>query len=194
MGRGALGLGAGFLGWRGNRAGWEARQPAWCGGLRGTTNQHDLGSSPPCGAKPAQRHPPTRPTNQPNPPCSPIHAGTGKAAYKDAVLGKGLPASPGAAVGRIVFTADEAEKWHAEGEKVRGGGGGGLALGLRLGRAGMSLWAGGAPCRNRASLQGMHRQLPGAAAPAAQPNQLLLLFPLALPCAPGHPGAPGDLS
>lgn len=45
-------------------------------------------------------------------------AGTGKADYKSAVLGKGLPASPGAAVGRIVFTADEAEKWHADGEKV----------------------------------------------------------------------------
>lgn len=45
-------------------------------------------------------------------------AGTGKAEYKNSVLGKGLPASPGAAVGRIVFTADEAEKWHQEGEKV----------------------------------------------------------------------------
>lgn len=50
-----------------------------------------------------------------------IVAGTGKADYKNAVLGKGLPASPGAAVGRIVFTADEAEKWHAEGEKVGAG-------------------------------------------------------------------------
>ncbi|KAI7845814.1 hypothetical protein COHA_000725 [Chlorella ohadii] len=48
----------------------------------------------------------------------PMFEGTGKAEYKSAVLGKGLPASPGAAVGRIVFTADEAEKWHAEGEKV----------------------------------------------------------------------------
>ena len=34
------------------------------------------------------------------------------------VLTKGLPASPGAAVGRIVFTADEAEEWAARGEKV----------------------------------------------------------------------------
>lgn len=31
---------------------------------------------------------------------------------------KGLPASPGAAVGRIVFTADAAEAWAARGEKV----------------------------------------------------------------------------
>ncbi|PRW32963.1 pyruvate phosphate dikinase [Chlorella sorokiniana] len=48
----------------------------------------------------------------------PMFEGTGKSEYKTSVLGKGLPASPGAAVGRIVFTADEAEKWHAEGEKV----------------------------------------------------------------------------
>lgn len=41
-----------------------------------------------------------------------------KPEYKKAVLGKGLPASPGAAVGRVVFTAEEAEKWHKEGEKV----------------------------------------------------------------------------
>lgn len=33
-------------------------------------------------------------------------------------LAKGLNASPGAAVGRIVFTADEAETWVARGEKV----------------------------------------------------------------------------
>ncbi|MFH0815392.1 MAG: pyruvate, phosphate dikinase [Methanobacteriota archaeon] len=31
---------------------------------------------------------------------------------------KGLPASPGAAVGRVVFTADDAEAWHKRGEKV----------------------------------------------------------------------------
>ncbi|MBL4635516.1 MAG: pyruvate, phosphate dikinase [Kofleriaceae bacterium] len=37
---------------------------------------------------------------------------------KPAVLAKGLPASPGAAVGRIVFTADEAEAWEARGEEV----------------------------------------------------------------------------
>jgi pyruvate,orthophosphate dikinase len=34
------------------------------------------------------------------------------------VVAKGLPASPGAAVGRVVFTADEAEKWAKGGEKV----------------------------------------------------------------------------
>ena len=33
-------------------------------------------------------------------------------------LTKGLNASPGAAAGRIVFTANEAEAWHAKGEKV----------------------------------------------------------------------------
>ena len=34
------------------------------------------------------------------------------------VLGKGLPASPGAAVGRIVFNAKDAEEWRDRGEKV----------------------------------------------------------------------------
>lgn len=34
------------------------------------------------------------------------------------VLTKGLPASPGAATGRIVFFADEAEEWAAKGEEV----------------------------------------------------------------------------
>ncbi|MFA6020138.1 MAG: pyruvate, phosphate dikinase, partial [Rhodospirillales bacterium] len=34
------------------------------------------------------------------------------------VLGKGLPASPGAASGKVVFTADEAEIWAGKGEKV----------------------------------------------------------------------------
>jgi phosphoenolpyruvate synthase/pyruvate phosphate dikinase len=29
-----------------------------------------------------------------------------------------LPASPGAAVGQIVFTADDAEAWHAQGKSV----------------------------------------------------------------------------
>ena len=33
-------------------------------------------------------------------------------------LGEGLPASPGAASGRVVFTADHAEEWFAKGEKV----------------------------------------------------------------------------
>jgi pyruvate,orthophosphate dikinase len=34
------------------------------------------------------------------------------------VLGKGLPASPGAAVGRIVFSAKDAEEWKARNESV----------------------------------------------------------------------------
>ncbi len=34
------------------------------------------------------------------------------------VMTKGLPASPGAATGQIVFHADEAEKWAADGKKV----------------------------------------------------------------------------
>lgn len=34
------------------------------------------------------------------------------------VLSKGLPASPGAATGKIVFSADAAEEWAARGEKV----------------------------------------------------------------------------
>ena len=33
-------------------------------------------------------------------------------------LGKGLGASPGAACGKVVFTADDAEAWHNKGEKV----------------------------------------------------------------------------
>ena len=34
------------------------------------------------------------------------------------VLSKGLPASPGAATGKVVFTANDAEEWAAKGEKV----------------------------------------------------------------------------
>ena len=34
------------------------------------------------------------------------------------VIAKGLPASPGAASGKVVFTADEAEKQARAGEKV----------------------------------------------------------------------------
>ncbi len=34
------------------------------------------------------------------------------------VIAKGLPASPGAAVGRVVFSAEDAEKWASRGEKV----------------------------------------------------------------------------
>jgi pyruvate,orthophosphate dikinase len=39
-------------------------------------------------------------------------------AYKSDVIAKGLPASPGAAVGQVVFSADAAEKAHADGKKV----------------------------------------------------------------------------
>lgn len=38
-------------------------------------------------------------------------------AEKD-VIATGLPASPGAAVGKLVFTAEDAEVWHEKGEKV----------------------------------------------------------------------------
>ena len=37
---------------------------------------------------------------------------------KATVLGKGLPASPGAACGRVVFSAEDAKEWAANGEKV----------------------------------------------------------------------------
>ena len=37
---------------------------------------------------------------------------------KAELLAKGLPAGPGGATGRIVFTADDAEEWHKKGEKV----------------------------------------------------------------------------
>ncbi|KAG6520951.1 hypothetical protein ZIOFF_018016 [Zingiber officinale] len=39
-------------------------------------------------------------------------------AYKDKVIGTGLPASPGAAVGQIVFTTEDVEAWHAQGKAV----------------------------------------------------------------------------
>ncbi|XP_019181574.1 PREDICTED: pyruvate, phosphate dikinase 2 isoform X2 [Ipomoea nil] len=39
-------------------------------------------------------------------------------AYKDKVIAMGLPASPGAAVGQIVFSADDAEAWHSQGKSV----------------------------------------------------------------------------
>ncbi|MFO7660816.1 MAG: pyruvate, phosphate dikinase, partial [Candidatus Cloacimonadaceae bacterium] len=41
-----------------------------------------------------------------------------EALAKAKVIAKGLPASPGAATGQIVFFADEAEHWAAEGKKV----------------------------------------------------------------------------
>ena len=48
-----------------------------------------------------------------------LHPVFDKAALKNAkVLTKGLPASPGAACGRVVFFADEAEEWKNRGEKV----------------------------------------------------------------------------
>ncbi|MEW6162770.1 MAG: pyruvate, phosphate dikinase [Nitrospirota bacterium] len=37
---------------------------------------------------------------------------------KVTVIAKGLPASPGAAVGKVVFSAEDAEQWAAKGEKV----------------------------------------------------------------------------
>ena len=46
-----------------------------------------------------------------------LHPGFVEAA-KTEVIGKGLPASPGAATGRVVFQAEEAEAWAARSEKV----------------------------------------------------------------------------
>ena len=37
---------------------------------------------------------------------------------KAKLVAKGLPAGPGGATGRVVFTADDAEEWHKRGEKV----------------------------------------------------------------------------
>ncbi|XP_019437317.1 PREDICTED: pyruvate, phosphate dikinase 2 isoform X2 [Lupinus angustifolius] len=39
-------------------------------------------------------------------------------AYKDQVIATGLPASPGAAVGQVVFNAEDAEAWHAQGKSA----------------------------------------------------------------------------
>ena len=48
-----------------------------------------------------------------------LHPVFDKTAIKSAhVLAKGLPASPGAATGQVVFFADEAEAWAKEGKKV----------------------------------------------------------------------------
>ncbi len=41
-----------------------------------------------------------------------------KALKKSTPIGKGLGASPGAACGKVVFTAEDAEAWNARGEKV----------------------------------------------------------------------------
>jgi pyruvate, phosphate dikinase len=48
-----------------------------------------------------------------------LHPVFDKDALKKAkIIAKGLPASPGAATGQIVFFADDAAKWHADGHKV----------------------------------------------------------------------------
>ena len=48
-----------------------------------------------------------------------LHPVFNKAALKKAkVLVKGLPASPGAATGQIIFFADDAAEWHAAGKRV----------------------------------------------------------------------------
>ena len=48
-----------------------------------------------------------------------LHPQFDAAALKAATpLGKGLGASPGAACGKVVFTAEDAEEWNARGEKV----------------------------------------------------------------------------
>ena len=48
-----------------------------------------------------------------------LHGSFDKDAVKKAEqIGKGLPAAPGAASGKIVFTADEAKEWAERGEKV----------------------------------------------------------------------------
>ena len=48
-----------------------------------------------------------------------LHPQFDQKALKEAqVAGKGLGASPGAACGQIVFTAEDAEKWNAQGKKV----------------------------------------------------------------------------
>ena len=106
----------------------------------------------------------------------PMFEGVGLPAYTQAVLGKGLPASPGAAVGRIVFTAEEAEKWEKAGEKVGGLGGLGgwddqYSFGLAVGAAIMGgwgsgsgqqrLWAAEAPCL---ALQGRQEADPSCCA------------------------------
>ncbi len=48
-----------------------------------------------------------------------LHPSVDPAAEKRAVeLAKGLPAGPGGAIGKVVFTADDAEAWAKKGEKV----------------------------------------------------------------------------
>jgi pyruvate,orthophosphate dikinase len=45
-------------------------------------------------------------------------AAKARAVEENRLIARGLPAAPGAAVGRAVFTADDAEEWAAQGEKV----------------------------------------------------------------------------
>lgn len=49
----------------------------------------------------------------------PLFADEKKYRSAGAVLGTGLAASPGAAVGQIVFTAQDAEAWQQQGQQVR---------------------------------------------------------------------------
>ncbi len=57
--------------------------------------------------------------NEPNKLDELLHPVFDKSAIKKArVLAKGLPASPGAATGQIVFFADDAEEWAGKGKKV----------------------------------------------------------------------------
>lgn len=56
---------------------------------------------------------------QPNKLDELLHPVFNKAALSTAkVLTRGLPASPGAATGQIVFFAEDAAKWRADGHKV----------------------------------------------------------------------------
>lgn len=48
----------------------------------------------------------------------PMFENVGSHAYKSSILAKGLPASPGAACGQIVFTAEAAEQWKKAGHSV----------------------------------------------------------------------------
>ena len=48
----------------------------------------------------------------------PMFENVGSHAYKTSILAKGLPASPGAACGQIVFTAEDAETWKQKGHEV----------------------------------------------------------------------------
>ena len=51
-----------------------------------------------------------------------LHPVFDKEALKQAkVLTRGLPASPGAATGQIVFFADDAAEWHADGRTCSNG-------------------------------------------------------------------------